>query len=70
MQIALLYRLATSEELYERCEDARTQVAFVIAAWQKAHGLGHTQSLQPYVMAAGGALATSPFESAPRWEVK
>jgi hypothetical protein len=49
MQVALMYKLAQSEEFFEKCEDARTEVALVIAEWQLAHRLGHTQSVQPYV---------------------
>ena len=66
MQVALLYRLACSEELFERCEDARTQVSFVIAEWQRAHNLGHTQSLQPYIMAPSGDSANSVCQGVPR----
>jgi hypothetical protein len=56
MQVALMYKLAQSEEFLERCEDARTEVSLVIAEWQRAHNLGHTQSVQPYTahMKGGG----------------
>jgi hypothetical protein len=44
-----MYKMAQSEEDFERCEDARTEIALVIAEWQNAHNLGHTSSVQPYM---------------------
>jgi hypothetical protein len=47
VQIGLNYQLAHNEERYERTEDARSYINYVIGQWQEANGISHSESLQP-----------------------
>lgn len=47
LQISLMYRLSNTEEMWNRCEDARTEVSYVIAQWLEDNGMHHTTSMRP-----------------------
>ena len=46
VQIGLNYQLAHNEERYERAEDARSHINYMIGQWQQKNGIVHSQSLQ------------------------
>lgn len=64
VQIGLNYALAHNEERYERSEDARSHINFVIGQWQLDNGLSHSQSLQPGFTLAGVPAAMGGSQSA------
>jgi hypothetical protein len=66
VQVGVCYQLAFNTVSYELLCQARTRVNFVIGQWHQAHGLMHSQSVQPGFMVRGdkaGADAVQALEA-------
>lgn len=60
MQVGLNYQLAHNEERYERAEDARSHINYVIGQWQMANGITCSAPLQQGFMSGAPLTAAAP----------